>query len=150
MSTKLVINGVPMSKYATRGVKESMGVLEDSSQTRRTINKVLRYVGVGEPARKFTFTYQGEDLTGLPIDALYVGLIVTFHAVGEFSKSGLLPPDPNDWTDNIRPIVPGSLRQGIDGFIYYRPVITGMVTSFSTELDEWGAVTSWSLELAEV
>ena len=41
-------------------------------------------------------------------------------------------------------------RQGIDGFIYYRPVITGMVTSFSTELDEWGAVTSWSLELAEV
>lgn len=150
MSTLLVINGLPISKYATRGVKETVGVIEDSSQTRRTINKVLRYVGVGEPARKFTFAYQGEDLTGLPINALHVGLIVTFGAIGEFCESGTLPVDPDDWTDNIRPIVPGSLRQGIDGMIYYRPVITGMVTTFSTERDEWGAVTSWSLEIAEV
>lgn len=150
MSTLLVINGMPFSKYATRGVKESIAPLEDSSQFRRTVNKTLRYVGVGEPARKFKYTYSGEDLVGLPVNSLYIGQNVTFHAVEEFGEHGTIPVNPNDWTENIRPIVPGSLRQGIDGFIYYRPVITGLVTAFSTERDEWGAVTSWSLEIEEV
>ena len=44
MSTLLVINGLPISKYATRGVKETVGIVEDSSQSRRTINKTFACV----------------------------------------------------------------------------------------------------------
>lgn len=150
MSTLLVINGLPFSNFATRGVKETVEPLEDSSQFRRTVNKILRYTGVGEPARKFKFSYSGEDLKGLPVNALYIGKPVIFHGITEFGEYGNLPSNPDLWTDNIRPMVPGSLRQGIDGFIYYRPIISGLITSFSTNEDEWGAVTSWSLEIEEV
>ena len=147
-STILRLDGLGVIPHAARGIKETIEPIDGAGQLRRTVNGVLRNVG-NTGFDKYKITLSGEDIAGLPLDGLTKGKIVTAYCINEFSTLGNLPVDPSTWTGNSRAIVPGSLRQFGD-FIFYRPVIVAMVTSFSVENDEYGAVTSWSLELEEV
>jgi hypothetical protein len=48
-----------------------------------------------------------------------------------------------------KPVVSGSQRTE-GSFIFYRPQLTMQVVGLTMEKDEYGATTSWTLELEEV
>lgn len=148
MSTDLRLINLGLPSYAARGLKEAIDPIDGAGQLRRTVNGVLRNVG-NSAFRKYKITVTGEDTAGLPLDGLNIGMAVTVHAITEFSVEGTLPSTPGDWDANTRPIVPGTLRED-GGFIFYRPILDCLVSSFNQETDDWGAVVSFSLELSEV
>lgn len=148
--TNLQIDGIDFSPYALRGLTQSLEGIDSAVDARRTINATLRNVTAAGFSGKLKSTISCADQMPPVFSALtQEGSIVTVRCAAEVSMPGPLPSDLSTWDDGAWPAVPGSARWS-NGVIFYRPMLTMMILKRSLELDEYGAVVSWSLGLEEV
>jgi hypothetical protein len=139
-TTDLVLaeNGVPA--YSARGLSQSLEPIGASQQMRRTINGNLLDVS-GSQFRKYKSTITCADMRVPALDGIWPGQTLTVDCVAELCY--LTGGSPG------RTVVPGSSY--IEGnFTFYRPRLDMRVVSFNPIHDEYGAVTSWTLDLEEI
>jgi hypothetical protein len=140
-STLLRISGVGMSRYAARGLTQTLNPIDQSKDVRRTINGELIDFSI-EQFRKYASVISGNDQMPPGLAGIWPGRDVQVECIAElyFVTAG---------GSAERPIALGSERT--EGpYTYYRPVLNMRVVDFSQSFDEWDAQVSWSLTLEEI
>lgn len=128
--------GVPL--YASRGLSQSLEIIEAATQLRRSVNGDLMDFGYPQ-FRKYRSSITCSDMR--PPSNIWPGQLVTVECVARlaYRTSDGAP---------VRPIVSGSsIVEGETTF--YRPVLTMRVVSLSHTAAEWEANVTWTLELEE-
>ncbi len=139
--TNLDLGALQSSPYATRGITQSLEVIEAAKQMRRTVNGTLIDISHTQ-FQKYRSIINGNDQVPPAFDGIWPGLTITVQCIAELSylTSGGSP---------AKSVVAGSSR--VDGdYTFYRPELSMKVVSFNTSTDEWRAVVGWVLELEEV
>ena len=143
--TTLVLTGLGVTPYSARGLTERLAPL-GAGALRRTVNGTL--VDVTDTLfRKYALSLSANDQEPPAFDLAWRGLQVTVDLVGRLAYATGGSPG--------RTIVPGSsvVVSGLSGdpdFTTYRPRLIMLIAAWTLERDEWGAMTSWSLDLEEV
>lgn len=137
--TVLVLTGMGVPPYSARGLQQSVEVIDAAIDLRRTINGALHDVSQDQ-FRKYRSVITGNDQRPPAIDGVWPGLELTVDCIFELAF-------PIGGTAGSV-VVPGSQHDEA-GFTFYRPRLTMLVTSFSVNRDEWGAVVNWQLGLEE-
>ncbi len=139
--TELVISAMGVPPYSARGLTQSLEPIQASASMRRTINGTLR--DISQPQfQKYKSTISCNDQDAPALEGYWPGMQVVVDCVAELSYlTHSAAPD--------RPVVAGSSRE-VAGFTFYRPQLTMLITNFQQTKDEYGAATSWQLELEEV
>jgi hypothetical protein len=142
-STTLLVLSTPMGVplFSARGLKQSLTVIRQAQQLRRTINGELVDLSLSQ-FRKYASTISCTDQRAPAIDGIWPGQILTVSCVAELSylTAGGSP---------ARTVVSGSSYTEGD-FTFYRPQLTMRVVTPQTEMDEWKASVGWSLQLEEI
>lgn len=139
--SNLAIDLINSSDYASRGISQSLALIKQASQLKRTVNGTLVDIGLAQ-FRKYRSTISGRDQLPPAFDGIHPGLQVVVSCAAELSylTSGGSPS---------RTVVSGSSRTE-GAWTFYRPQLTMRVISFDQQSDEWGAGVNWSIELEEV
>lgn len=140
-TTLLDLGVMASSPYATRGIIQTLEVIEASKQMRRTVNGTLIDISLAQ-FHKYRSVVTGADQLPPAFDGFWPGQQLTVKCAAELSylTSGGSP---------AKTVVAGSSRTDGD-YTFYRPQLTMRVISFNTNTDEWRASVSWVLELEEV
>lgn len=157
-STILKLVGMGLPPYSARGLKQTLEPIGAAAQLKRTINGDLN--DVSDPLmRKYQSTISGTDQNSPAVGYCWPGTQLDVWSIVELSVQGTIDPTTTEsgtTTDgsigeNVygRPVVPGSVRHA-DGFTFFRPLLTMLVTGWNINTDEWGAVVDWTLTLEEV
>jgi hypothetical protein len=144
-NTLLVLTGVGIPPYSARGLRQTLTPIGASISLRRTVNGSLTDLSASQ-FQKYASTISGDDQEPPAVDGVWPGRTVTVDCLQELTVAG---EETTDAPDLGRDIVPGSIRYS-NGFIFYRPRLTMLVTGFNVEGDEWAAGVSWSMNLEEV
>ena len=138
--TVLTMTGIGVSPYSARGLTQTLEPIAQSAQVRRTINGKLVDLSLSQ-FRLFRSTISGDDQRPPINNGIWPGRIVTVECIAY-----LTGPAEDTF---IRPAVAGSevLEEGL---IHYRPILTMMVTNWTTDQNEYEAAVGWSMELEEV
>lgn len=148
--TLLVISGVGIPPYSARGITQTFQPIAASVSMRRTVNGALK--DISDPLfQKYATTISCSDMDSPAIDGVWPGLQVSVDWVAELAVEGEFEETSEGVSEGSlgRTPVPGSVRVA-DGFTFYRPRMTMLITSHNVNRDEWGAVTGWSMALEEV
>lgn len=141
--TELRLTGMGIPPYSARGLTQSLTPIQGAGQMRRTVNGNLR--DIADPLfRKYQSGISGADQEPPAIEGIWPGMVLTVDCVTELAFEG--EPSTGGF---VRPAVPDSVREA-NGFTFYRPRLTMLVTGFNVSRDEWEATISWSLALEEV
>lgn len=140
-NTVLVISAMGVTPYSARGLSEKLEHIQAAQSMRRTINGTLRDVSETQ-FRKYKLSITCSDQDAPALEGYWPGMEVTVDCVSELAY-------PTGSGSPSRTVVPLSSRDA-DGFTFYRPRLTMLITSFNTTKDEWGAVVAWQLDLEEV
>jgi hypothetical protein len=138
--TLLVLTGIGLPPYAARGLTQTLDPIEAAGSQRRTVNGTLIDLSLAQ-FRKYRSTIRGRDQQAPALDGVWPGRVVTVSCVAELCCPSTDTP--------AKPVVSGSQRTE-GSFIFYRPQLVMQVVGFTIEKDEYGAATSWTLELEEV
>lgn len=141
VDTILAITGVGLAPYSSRGLSQTLEPIEQSKQSKRTINGELKDTSVIQ-FRKYRSRITCTDANSPAFDKNWPGKSLTVDCVPELSyvTSGGSPG---------RTVVGGSSRT--DGaYTFYRPQLTMLVTSWDISRDEYGAEVGWTMDLEEV
>lgn len=145
--TILRLYGADLPPYASRGIKETLAPI--GGDMRRTINGGLVNV-MADQMKKYKVSLSASDVDPPALENVWPGAVVIVECITELcmlgDTEGQLPETSAEFT---RDIVPGSLRYA-DGFSFYRPRLTCLLSSFTVDKDEYAAKVSWQLELEEV
>jgi len=167
--TKLYLGGaVLLPRGSGRGIRETLRPVDGAAQVRRTVAGALR--NWGDPQfRKYSVTLQCSDQVPPSVAGLWPGTALTVDCLTPlpYVAAGavvVLPRDP----------VPGSVRAedadtgarvpvlSVEGrtvtldaptaatVVYFRPRLACLVAALNIDFDEYGAATSWQLDLEEV
>jgi hypothetical protein len=139
--TLLDISGIDVPPYASRGLTQTLEPIDQSKQTRRTVNGSLKDISSVQ-FRKYKSTITCTDQQSPGLDGIWPGMAVTVSCVEELSykTSGGSPE---------RPVVTDSSRTDGD-WTFYRPELEMRVISYSMQTDEYGASVGWQLDLEEI
>jgi len=136
----LILTGFGVPPYSARGLTQTLQPIEAAGSQRRTVNGTL--VNLSQVQfRKYRSTIRCSDQEAPALDGIWPGQVVTVSCVAELCCPSTDTP--------AKPVVSGSQRAE-GSFIFYRPQLVMQVVGFTMERDEYGAVTSWTLELEEV
>lgn len=142
--TLLVMTGPGVPPYSARGLKQSLEPIEAAGVFARTVNGQL--INLSPPSesgfQKYKSTISCTDQDPPGFNGLVPGQEVTVDCIVELGFE-------TGFGAAARPVVPDSSRES-SAWTYYRPQLEMMVTKFSMETDEWGHVTSWTLDLEEI
>ena len=141
MSDVLTLSGIGVPPYSARGASQTLEPIASSQQMRRTINGEL--IDISRPEfRKYRSRISCAEQQPPAVDGVWPGQVLTVGCISELSyrTAGSTPS---------RNMVAGSSRTEGD-YTFYRPSLHMRVVAFSQDTDEYGAETSWSLELEEV
>lgn len=138
--TLLELTGIGVPPYSARGLSQTLEPIAAAGSQRRTVNGTLVDLSRSE-FRKYKSTIKCADHQAPAFNGIWPGQVVTVKCVAELSY----PTGGNA----SRTVVSGSSRTE-GSFVFYRPQLTMQVVGFSMEKDEYGATTSWTLELEEV
>jgi hypothetical protein len=141
-STILVIAGIGLPPYATRGATEELRPIDAARSMRRTVNGDLVDLSVSE-LRKYQLSISCTDQQPIAANGIWPGATVVVDCISELAYA-----DDTDGVQDRTP-VPGSQRTA-DGFVFYRPRLTCMVMDMRHDTDEWGATVGWSADFEEV
>lgn len=167
--TKLVLEGLPLPPFSARGIKQTYKVIDGGSEMKRTANG--RLVAVATPElRKYSTSISCEDMAAPAFEDVWKGTLVTAHWLAELYASIpagwasiVLTRDPvlggvkvydkagTDVSFSVagRTVtIPAARAEAVT--VAYRPVLDMLVMDWNVDVDEWGAVTGWSLDLEEV
>jgi hypothetical protein len=140
--TVLRMVGVGVPPYSARGVKQSLAVIDQASQMRRTVNGTLIDISFSG-FRKYKSTISGTDQRPPNFDGKWPGLTVVVDCIAELSYT------PDEGETPQRTVVPGSdTTEG--AHVTYRPRLTMKIVALSIDEDEYGASIAWSMDLEEV
>jgi hypothetical protein len=130
--------GVP--PYSARGLEQILEPIDASIDLQRSINGALLDLGNAQ-FQKYRSSITGADQQPPAVDGVWPGQVVTVDCIVRL-------PVP-EYGSAQRDVVPGS--EHVDGeWSFYRPRLVMMVTRFSVQRNEYGAVETWTLELEEV
>jgi hypothetical protein len=141
MSDVLTLSGIGVPPYSARGASQTLEPIQASQQLRRTVNGEL--IDISRPEfRKYRSTISCAEQQPPAVDGVWPGQVVTVGCISELSylTAGGSPART--------PVTGSSRTEG--AYTFYRPSLTMRVVTFSQDTDEYGAETSWSLELEEV
>ena len=131
-----------INPYSARQLHQTLVPIEavrGGGVLRRNVNGGLVDISPHQ-MRKYRSDISGSDQAPPAIDGIWPGMIVTVNCVAELAfPNGTVPQ---------RPVVPGTQRVE-DNYTYYCPQLTMMISDFSVDKDEWGAITGWRLALEE-
>jgi hypothetical protein len=139
--TLLVISGHGIADYSCRGATQTLDPVDASSVLSRTVNGVLVDLSPWQ-MRKYKTSISCSDTETPALDGVWPGMALTVDCVAElgYLTAGNTPQ---------RTVVPGSSRVA-GAWTYYRPRLEMRVTNYSTSRDEYGAMTTWSLDMEEI
>ena len=141
MSDVLTLSGIGVPPYSARGASQTLEPIQASQQLRRTVNGEL--IDISRPEfRKYRSRISCADQQPPAVDGVWPGQVVTVGCISELSYL------TSGGTPSRMPVTGSSRTEG--AYTFYRPSLTMRVFSFSQDTDEYGAETSWSLELEEV
>lgn len=141
--TLLVMNSIGVPLYSARGLTQTLTpVAAAKPSPRRTINGELRWIGLNQ-MRKYESTITCTDQNAPAIEGFWPGMVVVVDCVYELSYL-------TERGEPERTPVTGTERETDDGFTYYRPQITFMVTDLSQSTAEYAHDYTWQLVLAEI
>jgi hypothetical protein len=141
LGTLLVINGLGVTPYSSRGLTQTLTPIEQSKNTGRTVNGELVDLS-DELFQKYSTQITCNDQRVPALDGVWPGKQIVIDCVIELAylTAGGSP---------ARPVVAGSSR--IEGdYTFYRPQLTARIMDYTTNEDEWGRVSGWSLTAEEV
>lgn len=139
--TLLKLSGDLLPPYSTRGASQTLEPIDASANMRRTVNGSLKDISF-DGFRKYKSSITATDQRVPALDGIWPGATLTVECVQElaYKTAGGTPK---------RPVVTGSSR--VEGnYTYYRPILTMLVTGYTTNLDEWEATVGFTLNLEEV
>lgn len=136
----LVLSGIGVPSYSARGLTQTLQPIEAAGSQRRTVNGTLVDLSQAQ-FRKYRSTIRCSDQDAPALDGVWPGQVVTVNCAAELCCPSADSPS--------KPVVSGSQRTE-GSFIFYRPQLTMQVVGLTMEKDEYGAATSWTLELEEV
>jgi len=139
--TLLVISGPGITDWSARGLTQTLDPIEASGNLARTVNGALLDLSATQ-MRKYKSTISCTDQEMPAFDGVWPGMVLTVDCVPElgYLTAGGSPG---------RTVVSGSSRVS-SVWTYYRPQLTMRVVSYTVSRDEWGAATSWQLDLEEI
>lgn len=139
--TLLAITPFGLPPYSIRGLTQTLDPIPGATQLRRTINGELRDLSYDQ-FKKYTSAISCADHDGPALDGIWPGQQVTVDCVAELAyKTAGGAPAKN--------VVAGSTRV-VGDWTYYRPRIIFRVVNFTQSRDEYGNVTSWTMQLEEL
>lgn len=139
--TLLVISGPGITDWSARGLTQTLDPIEASGNLARTVNGALLDLSATQ-MRKYKSTISCTDQEMPAFDGVWPGMVLTVDCVPElgYLTAGGSPG---------RTVVSGSSRvSGV--WTYFRPQLSMRVVSYTVSRDEWGAATSWQLDLEEI
>ena len=139
--TLRVLQGIGVPPYSARGLRQTLEIIDQASQMRRTVNGQLKDISFSS-FRKYRSTITGSDQQAPNFNGRWPGLQGVVDCIAELSYAqDLESPD--------RPVVPGS--EIVEGaHTSYRPRLTMRIVNLSVNQDEYGRQIDWSLELEEI
>ena len=140
--TVLRIQGVGVPPYSARGLRQSIGPIDQASQNRRTVNGDLKDISFSG-FRKYKTTISGTDQRPPNFDGKWPGLTIIIDCIAELSYT------PDEGETRQRTAVPGSEREE-SAHNVYRPRLTCKIINFNQDHDEYGAQIGWTLDAEEV
>jgi hypothetical protein len=140
-NTVLALSGIGVPPYSAIGLKQTLQPIGQRAQLKRTINGDLKDVGLSV-FEKYTSQITGSDVDPPACDGVWQGKQVTVDCIAELCYA-------TSTAGAQRTEVSGSSYER-DGYTFYRPQLTMLVTDFQYEFDEWAATTSWTMTLEEV
>lgn len=143
-STLLTISGQGLAPYSARGLTQTLAPIDQQSNTKRTVNGVLKDISF-DNFKKYTTNISCNDLEAPALDGVWSGMIITVDCSAELAY---LTADESV-SHPTRPAVDGSTRVEGD-YTYFRPILTMMITGWTGSHVEWGGNVSWSLTAEEV
>lgn len=139
--TVLRMQGVGVPPYSARGLKQTLEVIDQSTQLRRTVNGSLKDISF-EGFRKYKSNISGSDQQPPNFNGRWPGLQVTVDCIAELAYA-----QENETPE--RPVVPGS--EFVEGaHTSYRPRLIMRIVNLSISHDEYGRQVDWSLDLEEI
>ncbi len=139
--TLLVISGPGITDWSARGLTQTLDPIDASGNLARTVNGALLDLSASQ-MRKYKSTISCTDQEMPAFDGVWPGMVLTVDCVPElgYLTAGGTPG---------RTVVAGSSRvSGV--WTYFRPQLSMRVITYTVERDEWGAATSWQLDLEEI
>lgn len=139
----LTLVGVGLPKYSSRGLTQTLEPIPAAMAFRRTVNGKL--VNTAAPQfEKFHSIIQSQNGDVDPpsfTNGKWPGQVIVVGCIAEIAVEPGGQP--------CRPQVDSNFRVDDDGTMYFHPQLTMTVTNFNIQKDEWGAITTWQLELEE-
>ncbi len=139
--TLLVISGPGITDWSARGLTQTLDPIDASGNLARTVNGALIDLSASQ-MRKYKSTISCTDQEMPAFDGIWPGMVLTVDCVPElgYLTAGGSPG---------RTVVAGSSRvSGV--WTYFRPQLSMRVITYTVSRDEWGAATSWQLDLEEI
>lgn len=139
--TILQLVGMGIVLYSGRGCTQTLEPIQAAKVQRRSINGQLHDVSYSQ-FWKYQSQITCHDMMAPMLNNVHPGLTVTVYCISEL----IAQPGDTLW----RSVVPGSEYTDTAGFVHFRPLLSMMVTGFSSAQDEWKAEVNWKLDLEEV
>lgn len=137
--TLLVLSGMGVAPYSARALTQTLQPIAQAAQQRRTVNGALVDVSASQ-FQKYRSTITCTDQASPALEGVWPGAELVVDCVAELSYETMTGAP-------AREVV---ASREADGFTFYRPRLTMLVTDFSVQTDEWGASVGWTLGLEEV
>ena len=141
-STLLRLDPIGVPPYSARGIEQILAPADGAGQFFRDVNGNLVDISNAD-FRKFRSTITCRDNQHPALSGVWIGQTLTVDCITD-----LVYEDTTDGAPD-RTVVPGS-QETRDGFVFYRPRLTMMVTGYRSAFDEWAGEVNWVLELEEV
>ena len=141
--TLLAISSFGNMMFQARGLTQTLSVIGEATQQERTINGTLVDISAAQFRKYASKINVPSEVYAPPLDNIFPGQTVTVHCAVTLAFVTGTPGLPN------RPSVSGSSWTE-NGYTFYRPLLTMMVKTVETQLDEWKNVVGWSVELEEI
>jgi hypothetical protein len=84
--TVLTLSGIGIVPYSSRGITESLSLIDQGRQLRRTVNGALTDLSL-TAFRKYRVTLSGSDIQPVAVDGVWPGQAVTVGCVTEIAKA---------------------------------------------------------------
>lgn len=165
--TALRLIGIGLAPWSANGISETLKP-EDSGEIRRTVSGKAVCTAIAE-TEKYGVSISCEDLSPPSFDGIFRGSPVTVECVSRHSANvatgdtsvtlgrtpvagsiTVIDEDGGDVAFTVVGNVVSFSAQPKEITVEYSPVLNCLVDTWSVDRDDFGASTSWSLDLVEV
>lgn len=140
--TVLRMTGVGVPPYSCRGARQSLTVIDQAKNLRRTVTGKLRDISFSG-FKLYRTSISCSDQRPPNFDGKWPGLTVVIDCISELSYT------PDEGETRQRPAVPGSERME-GAHMIYRPRLTMKIMDLSTDTDEYDVACNWNMDAEEI